>query len=151
MNLADIRAYVRLADDLGTSGQPTRDQFAAIAAEGFEAVVNLALPTSDDAIADEGAIVTGLGMAYVQIPVPFDAPSLEELKLFLAVMQGLEGKRKWVHCVANWRVSAFCYHYLRHVRGLPEEAARSPILAGWEPRMTDVWKDFMAIPAEKLK
>jgi protein tyrosine phosphatase (PTP) superfamily phosphohydrolase (DUF442 family) len=150
MRLDDIRAYVRLADDLGTSGQPTREQFAAIAAEGFEAVVNLALPTSDNAIPEEGAIVTGLGMTYVQIPVPFEDPKLEELRLFLAVMQGLEGRKKWVHCVVNWRVSAFCYHYLRHVRGLSEDEARSPVFASWEPRMTDVWKDFLALPASKV-
>ena len=38
-----------------------------------------------------------------------------------------------------------------HVRGLPEDAARSPIFAAWEPRMTDVWKDFLAFTAEELK
>ncbi|MEJ0022218.1 MAG: protein tyrosine phosphatase family protein [Alphaproteobacteria bacterium] len=151
MSVSDIRAFVQLAPDIGTSGQPTREQFAAIAADGYEAVINLALPTSDDAIADEGAIVTGLGMAFVNVPVDFKAPNAEELRLFLAIMQGLEGRKKWVHCVANLRVSAFCYHYLRYVRGLDEEAARSPLLAKWGPHMTDVWKNFLALPPERRR
>jgi protein tyrosine phosphatase (PTP) superfamily phosphohydrolase (DUF442 family) len=145
MSINDITAYVQLAPDLGTSGQPTREQFAAIAANGYDAVINLALPTSDHAIADEGAIVTGLGMAYFHVPVDFRSPTTEDLRLFLGAMQGLEGRKKWVHCVVNMRVSAFCYHYLRHVRGLDEKAARSPILTKWAPAMPDVWKDFLAI------
>ncbi len=147
MSLTDIRAFVQLADDIGTSGQPTREQFAAIAEAGYDAVINLALPTSDHAIADEGAIVTGLGMSYFHVPVDFKAPTTQDLRLFLAAMQGLEGRKKWVHCVVNMRVSAFCYHYLRHVRGLDEEKARSPLLASWAPSMPDVWKNFLALPA----
>jgi protein tyrosine phosphatase (PTP) superfamily phosphohydrolase (DUF442 family) len=146
MAISDIRAFVQLAADLGTSGQPTREQFAAIAADGYSAVINLALPSSDDAIADEGAIVTGLGMAYFHIPVDFKSPTKADLRLFLGVMQALEGQKKWVHCVVNMRVSAFCYHYLRHVRGLDEEAARSPLLASWTPKMPDIWKEFLALP-----
>ncbi len=41
MSVSDIKAFVQLAPDLGTSGQPTREQFAAIAADGYDAVINL--------------------------------------------------------------------------------------------------------------
>lgn len=145
MGLGAIKAFVNLADDIGTSGQPTREQFAEIAAAGYEAIVNLALPTSDNAIPDEGAIVTGLGMVYFHVPVIFESPTTDDLRLFLNVMHALEGRKKWVHCAANLRVSAFCYHYLRTVRGLDEEAARSPILEQWAPTMSDAWKNFLAL------
>ena len=62
-------------------------------------------------------------------------------------MKALEGQKVWVHCVVNARVSAFCYHYLRHARGLDEAASRSPVLARWEPQMDDVWRAFLALDA----
>lgn len=146
MALDEITNFVSLTADIGTSGQPTRDQFSAIAAAGYKTVINLALPTSDHAIAEEGAIVTGLGLSYFHIPVVFDAPTAENLRTFVAVMRALEGTRVFVHCVVNARVSAFCFKYLHEVRGLPVEEARSPILAKWTPTMSPAWRDFMALP-----
>ncbi|MES1203717.1 MAG: protein tyrosine phosphatase family protein [Pseudomonadota bacterium] len=104
MGLGAIKAFVNLADDIGTSGQPTREQFAEIAAAGYEAIVNLALPISDNAIPDEGAIVTGLGMVYFHVPVIFESPTTDDLRLFLNVMHALEGRKKWVHCAAPARL-----------------------------------------------
>lgn len=89
--LSEITNYVQLTDDVGTSGQPTTEQFAAIAAAGYGAVVNLALPSSDHAIADEGRVVSELGMTYVHIPVKFDDPKPEELRTFCGVMEALAG------------------------------------------------------------
>ncbi|MEM8767544.1 MAG: protein tyrosine phosphatase family protein [Pseudomonadota bacterium] len=148
--LEEITNYVQLAADIGSSGQPRREQFAAIAEAGFEAVINLALPDSDHAIPEEGSIVTGLAMSFHHIPVDFAAPTVAELKLFISLMESLAGRRVWVHCVVNARVSAFLYHYLSKVRGLPEADCRSPILEKWEPQMDDVWKAFLAIDAAAL-
>lgn len=144
-DFSGITNFVQLTPDVGTSGQPTREQFGAIAADGYRAVINLALPTSDHAIADEGSVVTGLGMSYFHIPVDFKNPTTDDLRAFVGAMRGLEGKKVWVHCVMNLRVSAFMYHYLKRVRGYDEAAARSPVLPRWEPRMEDVWKDFLAL------
>jgi protein tyrosine phosphatase (PTP) superfamily phosphohydrolase (DUF442 family) len=146
--MSDVREFFQLAPDIATSGQPTREQFADIAAAGYQAVVNLALPTSDNAIADEGAVVTSLGMTYFHVPVIFENPTGEDLRLFLGIMHTLEGRQKWVHCALNKRVSAFCYHYMRHVRGADEDAARSPILNQWAPEMEEAWKDFIALAPE---
>lgn len=147
--LSEITNYVQLTEDIGSSGQPDAEQFAAIAGAGFAAVINLAMPDSDHALADEGSIVTGLGMSFVHIPVDFGNPTLDDLRQFIGVMQALEGRKVWVHCVVNARVSAFLYHYLKSFRGLDEAACRSPILEKWEPRMDDVWRNFLALdPAE---
>jgi protein tyrosine phosphatase (PTP) superfamily phosphohydrolase (DUF442 family) len=143
--LQQITNFVQITDAVGTSGQPKRDQFKAIADAGFRAVVNLALPTSDHAIADEGSVVTGLGMSYVHIPVDFKRPTVDDLKTFIGTMEALDGKKVWVHCVVNARVSAFMYLYLKHVRGLSDAAARSPVLERWEPQMDDTWKRFVAL------
>ena len=60
--LSEIYGFRAVGDRLGTAGQPTQAQFQAVQESGFEAVINLALPTSDNAIANEGSVVTGLGM-----------------------------------------------------------------------------------------
>jgi protein tyrosine phosphatase (PTP) superfamily phosphohydrolase (DUF442 family) len=148
--LQEITNFVPMPADIGTSGQPRREQFDAIAAAGYQAVVNLALPTSDHAIPDEGSIVTGLGMRYFHIPVVFESPTVGDLRTFIGVMKAMEGQKVWVHCVVNARVSAFVYHYLRHVRGLDEAAARSPVLEKWAPRMDETWRSFLALDADEI-
>ncbi len=148
--LDSIYNFEAITDWLGTSGQPTEEQFPYIAAAGYGAVINLALPTSDNAIANEGSIVTGHGMAYFHIPVDFTAPQLSDLQTFFGVMKALEGRKVWVHCVVNARVSAFVYHYLRNAKGLPDEAATTQLLSKWLPEMDEVWRAFLALPAEAI-
>lgn len=150
MPLDDILHFVQLTPRVGTSGQPTVDQLKEIAAAGYQAVINLALPTSDNALADEAGHVTRLRLAYFQIPVLFEAPNVDELRTFVGLMRVLEDRPVWVHCAMNLRVSAFMYHYLRHDLGLSEAESRSPVLARWERRMDPVWRDFLALGPEQL-
>jgi len=114
------------------------------------AVINLAMADSSHAMRDEAAIVTGLGMCYYHIPVPFDAPNVDQLREFMAVMRSLEGKKIWVHCVRNWRVSAFMYHYLRHEKGVSLAAACSPMIDEWLPLMSDAWKVFLVMTPDDI-
>jgi protein tyrosine phosphatase (PTP) superfamily phosphohydrolase (DUF442 family) len=143
--LSEITNFVQLAEDIGTSGQPRREQFAMIKDAGYDAVINLALPTSDHAVPDEGSVVTGLGMSYSHVPVVFENPTLDNLRTFFGIMDALEGKKVWVHCVVNARVSAFLYLYLKHVRELDDAQARSPVIDRWAPRMDERWKSFLAL------
>ncbi|MFP6817639.1 MAG: protein tyrosine phosphatase family protein [Pseudomonadales bacterium] len=149
-NLEQIHNYEKVTEQIGSSGQPTRDQFALIKDAGYDAVVNLALPTSDTALPDEGSVVTGLEMGYHHIPVKSDDPTVDDLRIFFGVMHTLEQKNVWVHCVVNARVSAFLYHYLRYGQNLDEGAARTALLDRWEPEMDDVWKSFLSITKEEI-
>lgn len=134
MPLADILNYYPVDDRIASSGQPGSDQFGAIAAAGYQAIINLALPDSRGALPDEGGIVAALDMAYVHIPVSFEAPRLEDLELFFALMRALEGKRIWIHCAVNMRVSCFLYLYRKHVLALTEEEAAWPMRDIWQPQ-----------------
>jgi Putative phosphatase (DUF442) len=89
--LSEITNFVQLTEDIGTSGQPQREQFALIKDAGYDAVINLALPTSDHAIPDEGSVVTGLGMSYSHVPVVFENPTLDNLRTFFGCARGQEG------------------------------------------------------------
>ena len=148
--LRDIYHFEAITEWLGTSGQPTAEQFQLIAEAGYEAVINLALPSSDNAIAHEGSIVTKHGMAYFHIPVVFERPTLADLQLFFGVLNALEGRKVWVHCVVNARVSAFVYQYLRCVRGFDDEAAKTELLKRWLPQMDAVWQAFLATPQSRI-
>jgi hypothetical protein len=56
-------------------------------------------------------------------------------------MERLNGVPVHVHCIANYRVSAFFYRYRRDVLGMDAAAARSEMEAIWQPE--DVWADFL--------
>jgi protein tyrosine phosphatase (PTP) superfamily phosphohydrolase (DUF442 family) len=139
--ITDIYHFRSLGDRLGTSGQPTESEFQLIRDAEFEAVINLALPTSDNALANEGSLVTGLGMSYVHIPVNFEAPAARDFHAFCRVMQAFDGRRVFVHCAANMRVSAFLFLYRVLHQRLPESTARVDLQAIWEP--DEVWTRFI--------
>src|SRR4051812_33670317 len=91
-NLSGISDFHAVGDRLGTAGQPTPLQFQMIQESGFKAVINLALPTSDNAVANEGSLVTSLGMAYVHIPVDFKGPTSQDFRAFCHVMEAFEDR-----------------------------------------------------------
>jgi len=139
--LRDIINYYEVDERIASSGQPGREQFGAISAAGYQAVINLALPDSRGALINEGGIVSALDMAYFHIPVNFETPRLEDLELFFDLMRALEGKRLWVHCVMNYRVSCFLYLYRKHVLDLPDEQAALPMREIWQPQ--GAWRELI--------
>jgi protein tyrosine phosphatase (PTP) superfamily phosphohydrolase (DUF442 family) len=129
----DIYNWRRLGDRLTTSGQPTEAQLRAIAALGADCVVNLGLHTHPKALADERASVTALGMDYVHQPVAFQNPTAEDLTAFCDLMDRLQGRTIHVHCIANWRVSAFLYRWRVDRLGWDRARARADLDAVWTP------------------
>jgi protein tyrosine phosphatase (PTP) superfamily phosphohydrolase (DUF442 family) len=69
--LSDIYNFLAVSDDLGTAGQPTAEQLAAVKAAGYDVVINLALGTTPRDLPREADLVTGQGMEYIHIPVIF--------------------------------------------------------------------------------
>ena len=106
-----IYKFLRLSDSVGTAGQPNASQFTAIKDAGYRIVVNLAVPDSPQAVANERELVAAQGLEYVHIPVLWDNPQVENALRFFATMQANTGKKIFVHCIANMRVSAFMYLY----------------------------------------
>jgi len=148
MSIEAVTNFIQVSGLLASSGQPEDDQFKDIASAGYEVVVNLAMANSENAIPEEGNIVTALNMTYVHIPVPFEAPAVSHLKSFINVMDAIADKKVWVHCVVNYRVSAFLYQYQRLVHGATPETARKVMLSTWEPN--EVWQRFMEITSEQV-
>ena len=61
-------------DWLWTSGQISQRDIASLPALGIEAVINIALPASSNALPGEVERVTGLSLTYVYIPVDWERP-----------------------------------------------------------------------------
>lgn len=139
--LESIRAFLPMGASLATAGQPTEAQFRAIAAAGFKAVINLALPTSPDALANEGSIVAGLGLTYIHVPVDFGAPAEEDFETFSRILQTLGDRRVFVHCAMNMRVSAFLFLHRVLRLGVSEADARAELRKIWEP--DGAWPEFI--------
>lgn len=141
-DLEDIRAYVRISDQLATSGQITYEQIETIKQEGFDVVVNLA-PARKDRNFEEGFRVTEQGMTYVQIPVDWENPSPRDLQLFFDVMEANQDRKVFVHCFANMRVSVFVYLYRTMKLGESREAAKADLAKVWDPAEQEQWVRFI--------
>lgn len=137
-----IYNFRRLSPTLTTSGQPTEEQFAQIAAAGIETVINLAMPDSPHALSNEADLLGRLGLRHVNIPVDFAEPTESDFQRFSKEIEALDGAPVHVHCIANYRVSAFFYRYRRERLGWTEDKARPDLDALWQPK--GVWADFIS-------
>ena len=128
-----ITNWQRLDARLTTSGQPSEEELAQIAALGVRHVVNLGLHSHEKALPDEAASVAALGMRYINIPVDFERPTEADYARFAETMGELDGETVHVHCIANMRVSAFFYRWRREVLGFDEAPARAAMERIWKP------------------
>ena len=141
MSLQDIYNFLPISDALGTAGQPTAEQFPHIRAAGYEVVVNLAMPDSPNALPDEAERVAAQGMAYYHIPVVWESPTDHDLVQFFETLKACQGKKVFVHCVANMRVSAFVFLYRVLHQSVPIEKATQALLKLWQP--DEIWQAFI--------
>ena len=143
-----IAAWQRLSPTITTSGRLTADDPAALAACGVRSVINLALADHPEALPEEAGRLAALGLAYRHIPVPFDAPGEDHFAAFVTALATLP-RPVHVHCILNWRVSAFFCRYHRAVLGMPAEEALALMAVQWDPATTahpagPVWARFIA-------
>jgi protein tyrosine phosphatase (PTP) superfamily phosphohydrolase (DUF442 family) len=105
-----------------------------LARAGFEAIVNLAMPSSPNALADEAQLCAQQGLEYYAIPVPFDAPGHEHVDAFCSRMRALAGRKVLVHCALNLRASAFVFLHRVLDLGANPQAASEDLLGVWTPQ-----------------
>ncbi len=140
---ATIQGYLQLSEMLYTAGQPTIDQLDQLATHGIQSVINIALPTSDDAVDKEAVILTTQGISYFHIPVDWQSPKEEDFDLFCEIFSSLHRlhRKMLVHCAKNMRVSAFIYLYRVTKAGIGHEAACRDLFKIWVP--ADQWYLFL--------
>ncbi len=140
----DAVNVLSINENLSTSGQISHSDIQRLAEQGCNTIVNLALSSSDNALVNEGDLVTELGMTYVHIPVQWEAPALDQYYLFETLLEYelQAGRKVWVHCALNMRVSAFVYAFNIRKMGLTEPGAKAHLLSVWQPN--EVWSQFLS-------
>jgi len=88
------------------TGQPSHEDFATLATQGFGTVINLRSAQEMQG-SDEHTLVQSLGMTYVHIPIdgPEDVTLEHARTLHQAMSQASEGKLL-IHCGSSNRVGA---------------------------------------------
>lgn len=139
--IESIYNFFKVSPKVATAGQPTEAQLGLIKEAGYQVIVNLALPESPKALPNEQALVENLGMEYVQIPVVWENPTLEDISQFFSVMEANANKSVFVHCAANMRVSSFIYLYRLLHEGVDGETAKNDLHKIWVPNQK--WQAFI--------
>ena len=139
--LTEITNFRQYSDTFASSGQPTREQFQAIADQGFERVVYIAFTNNTNALPDADQVVKGLGMEYTQIPVDFSNPLPSEFYAFADSVQRNTGKKTLLHCQVNARATAFSFLYRVIYEDVPVAEAKADMNTVWQPN--EVWRDFI--------
>jgi protein tyrosine phosphatase (PTP) superfamily phosphohydrolase (DUF442 family) len=127
---------------LFTAGQPSETQMAEVAKAGCRTVINLALPTSTNALPDERAVVTHLGMEYLHLPVSFEHPTVADYLACETALLARQKQKTLLHCALNWRVSSFIAAYRVRNLGWTEAAAWAGVRQVWDP--DQVWRPLIA-------
>ncbi len=143
----DIRAWQRLSERVTTSGRLQEHDPARLAEIGVRHVINLAMADHPEALPDAEDAFAALGIGYTHVPVPFAAPEEAHYEAFVEALETAQGPVH-VHCIMNWRVSAFFYRYHRESCGMPESEARALMERQWSPETSDypgasAWAGFI--------
>jgi protein tyrosine phosphatase (PTP) superfamily phosphohydrolase (DUF442 family) len=149
MGVSDIFNFIRIDDRTSLAGQPSEEQLRTLPGAGYVTVINLAPTTvSKGTPVDECTILHELGLDYHHIPVSWDAPEAERFGHFVQVMDGIGDRRTLIHCVANYRVTAFYSLYAMQRLGWSKAQADALIARIWtshlEVSMSDNWKRLIA-------
>ena len=98
-------------------------------------VLDLTPQGHHEALPGEEHALRLLGIGYTRVGVPFADPTGEQYAAFVRAVEALP-RPLHVHCIANYRVSAFFYRY--HLEcGWNEKEARALMMEQWEPDASD--------------
>lgn len=130
---------IQYSSNLTTAGQPSEEQFRALAEAGFQRVIFLAFNDHKNALKNEDRVARSAGMEFVHIPVVWDAPTTVDFNTFAAVMRATD--KTLVHCEVNFRASVFGFLYQVIYLGTPVEEAWALLTSIWIPNET--WETFI--------
>jgi protein tyrosine phosphatase (PTP) superfamily phosphohydrolase (DUF442 family) len=135
----DIYNYIQVDEYIATAGQPQEHEYEYISNSGYEIVINLT--AHDKTQQNEDIIISKYNMMYIHIPVDWENPSVESMKLFLELLKNLHSQKRkiFIHCVKNYRVSMFIYKYKKDI--LNQKDAILSIPDNHEPTMA--WEKIL--------
>ena len=107
---------------LATGGQPAEANLRALHDAGVEVVLDIRDPMEGRPF-DEAALVAGIGMRYVNVPISSGALSDDAMERVLAVLRNRTGGAVFFHCASGTRVGGPLIAHLVLDNGMEEEDA----------------------------
>ena len=104
-------------------------------------MINLATGATPRDLPNEAEVVATQGMEYIHIPVIWEQPTAADFARFCEAMEATQGKKRFVHCIANMRVSAFLFLYRVLRQGMPQAEAQAAMNQIWRPNI--IWQQFI--------
>lgn len=147
--MQEIINYIKINDNISSSGQPTKEQFEEIAKDNYEIIINLSAHNSENKLENEDEILSKLGLIYIHLPVDFLSPTKKNLKDFIDILSFFSEKKVWVHCIMNYRVSAFMYVYHKYILKTPFENINLEVFEKWSP--DEKWQEIMKTSLDELR
>jgi uncharacterized protein (TIGR01244 family) len=132
-------------NQLSSSGQIHAEHARLLQSLGVKTVVNLAV-YNEEYNGSENQWVVEHGMTYIHLPVDFDRPTSSDLERFYQLMDAIADETVWVHCIANYRASAFTYLYRINERGDSRKDAKAVLDQIWTDELLDEypqWAELM--------
>ena len=129
--------FHRISSKLATGGHFTGDGIAELKDQGVSLVIDL----RDKPPEDQEQRLEAAGIRYINVPVVWKAPVLEDFETFARYMSENRDEHIFVQCQANYRASAMTYAYRVAKDGVPETEAREDLDAIWTPEGT--WKTYI--------
>ena len=149
-NLNKLNNYVPIDQNLHTCGRVNNSEFEQLKALGFKSIISLSIE-SKSATAHEKEKAEALGLSFTHIPVIWTDPTLSSLEKFFRAMDENQNSKLLVHCQVNWTASAYVYLYRTLKLKEEPEAAEKDMLAVWDPRKYENWRNFIARAKERFK
>ena len=134
-------------DQLSSSGQIAAEHIPLLQSLGVKTVVNLAV-YNEEYNGSENQWVVENGLTYIHLPVDFEKPTSSDLKRFFQLMDALADEPVWVHCIANYRASAFTYLYHINKRGDSKADATALLDQIWTDELRDEYPQWAELMAE---
>lgn len=150
MATREIFNFIKVNHQISTGGMPTRTQIEDAALEGFKAVINLAPPEPGYFLEDEANLVQEYGMQYFSIPVLWDNPTEEDFRTFEKTLMALGKQKVLIHCIANFRATAFYSLYALKNLAWSREQACAFRQQVWQGETFPVWQRFIRRMEEKI-
>ncbi|WP_320818992.1 protein tyrosine phosphatase family protein [Thalassolituus sp.] len=149
MKNSEVFNYKKINDFISTSGQPSKEDFRKIKEDGFELIIDLApIDYERYSIQDQPEVLRVLELPYIHIPVDFKSPAIEDYEYFSNTLKKNYGKKIWIHCAANYRVTVFFSIWAEKNLDWTEDHSKKLIDSIWKSdpnwTMNDIWRDFMA-------
>jgi protein tyrosine phosphatase (PTP) superfamily phosphohydrolase (DUF442 family) len=120
-----------------TGGHFVGEGLEAMVERGVTVVIDLR-PSPPDGRAPS---LAARGIEWINIPVEWERPELEDFEAFAAAMDAHQGATILVQCQANYRASTMTYLYRVKVQGVDEATARKDLDATWAPKGT--WRAYI--------